>query len=172
MNNKIVEPKLYTGVKYNFELDELLTFPLKIRDLTPTSLLAIEVFHMDRDTEEGEDAMEVPIASTVVDLFDCENRLRQGTWDLLLHKKLKADYKLDSNITSGLPANDNDSKCLNNALKKIEMWRKKQECQLSWIDKASQAAIHEKMYDTLMDSGKAFLEISLPEFGRPVIFCE
>jgi hypothetical protein len=61
---------------------------------------------------------------------------------------------------------------LNNALKKIEIWRKDQECQLSWIDKASQSAIHEKMYDTLMDSGKAFLEISLPEFGRPVIFCE
>ena len=35
VNGQRIEPKLLTGVKYSYDIDELLTFPLKIKDLTP-----------------------------------------------------------------------------------------------------------------------------------------
>jgi hypothetical protein len=52
INSRVQEPKLFTGVKYNYELDELLTFPLKMRDLTPQSRLAIEIFDMNKEDPE------------------------------------------------------------------------------------------------------------------------
>jgi len=129
INSKIQEPKLYTGVKYNYELDELMTFPLKQRDLTPQSRLAIEIFDMDKEdveqvVDEYGNYKDKPIASTVFDLFDSKMRLRQGTWALLLHRDKLADIKLDSNTTSALPAGDNDAKTLNNTLKQIELFSK------------------------------------------------
>lgn len=74
-NGKIVEPKIYTGVKYGFELDEIIEMPLNVCDLAPLSSIAISVFNMDSLDE-------TPIASTVVDLFDSHRCLRQGTWNL------------------------------------------------------------------------------------------
>jgi len=62
--DEVLEPKLFTGVKYSYELKEALTFPLKFKDLSPLARIAIEIFNLDRD-----DADE-PIASTVIDLFD------------------------------------------------------------------------------------------------------
>ena len=136
VNSKIVEPKLFTGVKYNYELEEMLKFPLKVRDLTPMSCIAIEIFHMDKE-DDGTDAMKIPVASTVINLFDRENRMREGNWALLLHKDTKADSNFGSNSTSGLPSNDDDCKKINQTLQMIQQFRKKQDHNLSWVDRAS-----------------------------------
>ena len=74
--DKVMQPKLFTGVKYSYELNEVMTFPLKFKDLAPYSRLAIEIYNLDRDEADQ------PIASTVIDLFDSKRRLRQGTWNL------------------------------------------------------------------------------------------
>jgi len=68
--------KLYTGVKYSYELEDTLQFPLKIKDLSIMSRLGIQIYSMEADD------IDKPIASTVVDLFDAHKRLRQGTWNL------------------------------------------------------------------------------------------
>jgi len=70
-----VEPRIYTGVKYGFELDEIIELPLNVCDLAPLSSIAISIFNMDSLDE-------TPIASTVVDLFDSRRCLRQGTWNI------------------------------------------------------------------------------------------
>jgi Phosphoinositide 3-kinase C2 len=74
----VIQPKIFTGVKYSFDLDDIIELPLKVCDLAPLSSLAISIFSMDR-------VEETPIASTVIDLFDSKRRLRQGTWNLMLH---------------------------------------------------------------------------------------
>lgn len=64
-----MEPRIYTGVKYGFELDETIELPLNVCDLAPLSSIAISIFNMDSLNEK-------PIASTVVDLFDSRRCLR------------------------------------------------------------------------------------------------
>jgi len=80
----VVEPKIFTGVKYSYELDDQIELPLKVCDLAPLSSLAISIYNIDRIEQE-------PIASTVIDLFDAKRRLRQGTWNLMMHKHKYAD---------------------------------------------------------------------------------
>lgn len=81
----------------------------------------------DYEYEDGTPYEIMPCASTVVDLIDSQGLLRQGTWGLSLHQNTKADTKLDSNLTSGLPHDDENSKNLNDHFKRIELWRKRQE---------------------------------------------
>ena len=59
----MIEPKIFTGVKYSFEIDDVIELPLKVCELAPLSSLAISIFSMDRLDD-------TPIASTVIDLFD------------------------------------------------------------------------------------------------------
>lgn len=77
-NGVVIEPKIFTGVKYSYELDDVIELPLKICELAPLSSLAISIYSMDK-------VEEIPIACTVIDLFDSKRRLRQGTWNLMLH---------------------------------------------------------------------------------------
>ncbi|MFO0118224.1 MAG: hypothetical protein ACK521_11635 [bacterium] len=105
---------MFTGVKYFYELKEVLTFPLKYKDLSPISRLAINIFSFDSPN------MDRPIASTVVDLFDSKRRLRQGTWNLQLH----LDKAADSNLNSQTPGLTDDPTTLeiNNILRGIHKW--------------------------------------------------
>ena len=77
LNDSQKGPKLYTGTLYGYELDKVLTFPLKVKDLPQLARLGIQIYDMEamEDTEE-------PLASTTIDLFDQHARLRQGTWNL------------------------------------------------------------------------------------------
>ena len=68
-NGVVIEPKIFTGVKYSYELDDVIELPLKVCELAPLSNLAISIFSMDR-------VEETPIACTVIDLFDSKRRLR------------------------------------------------------------------------------------------------
>lgn len=63
-NGVVQKSKIFTGVKFCYELDELIQIPLRVCDLAPLSSLAISIYNLDRVDEE-------PIASTVIDLFDC-----------------------------------------------------------------------------------------------------
>ena len=47
--DEVLEPKLFTGVKYAFELGEVMTFPIKFKDLAPLSRIAIEIYNIDRE---------------------------------------------------------------------------------------------------------------------------
>jgi len=109
--DRVLEPKLFTGVKYFYELNEILAFPLNFKDLTPLTRLAINIFNFDSDN------MDKPIASTVVELFDSKQRLRQGTWNLQLHLNKEADIKLNSE-TPGL-TDDPTTLEINNILRSI-----------------------------------------------------
>ena len=73
-NGKVITPKIYTGVKFYYELEEEVKLPIKICDLAPLTSLAITIYNMDSFDEE-------PIASTVIDVFDQKRRLRQGTFN-------------------------------------------------------------------------------------------
>jgi len=75
----------------------------------------------------------VPIASTVVDLFDSKHRLRQGTWNLQLHHNKKADTRLNSE-TPGL-TNDTTTLEINNILRGVHKWQKRASVKPSWLDK-------------------------------------
>lgn len=101
--------KLYTGVKYTYELDHVLKFPLKIKDLSILSRLGIQIYSMEADD------IDKPIASTVIDLFDKHKRLRQGTWNLQLHLDKSADKSLACE-TPGLTAHKTTVE-INNKLK-------------------------------------------------------
>ncbi len=68
-NGQVLQSKIFTGVKFSYELDEVLEIPLRVCDLAPLSSLAISIYNMDRVEEE-------PIASTVIDLFDARRCLR------------------------------------------------------------------------------------------------
>ena len=65
-----------------------MTFPLKIKDLSPLSRLGINIYNME------DDEIKVPLASTTIDFFDSHRRLRQGTLNLQLYKGVSADTTL------------------------------------------------------------------------------
>ena len=67
--------------------------------------------------------MEEPLASTTIDLFDSHQRLRQGTWNLQLHKDTRADTSMQS-ATKGLTDHET-TRDLNNMLILIQRWRKR-----------------------------------------------
>lgn len=113
MDGQTLEPIMNTGVKYGFELDEILEFPLKIKDLAPRTMLSIAIFNMDRSLDD--DLQLKPIASTVLDVFDCHKRLRQGTWNLELYLDQLPDTSLKSK-TPGLTSHSTTYE-LNNTLR-------------------------------------------------------
>ena len=66
------------------------------------------------------DDIDEPFASTTIDLFDRHQRLRQGTWNLQLHKGVQADTSLQS-TTQGLTEHQTTVD-LNNLLILIQKW--------------------------------------------------
>lgn len=120
-------PKLHSGVLYGYQLNQILEFPLKIKDLTPNSQLSIQIFDMEQDD------MTVPLASTILDLFDCHQRLRQGTLNLELHLGTYADASLNSS-TPGLTDHPT-TLSLNNLLAKMQKWCKVAQVNPSWLDR-------------------------------------
>jgi hypothetical protein len=69
----------------------------------------------------------------MVDLFDSKQRLRQGTWNLQLHRDKPVDTRLNSE-TAGLTS-DPTTLEINNILRNIHKWQKKQGVKPSWLDK-------------------------------------
>jgi hypothetical protein len=61
---------------------------------------------------------DVPIASTIIDLFDKLGTLRQGTWNCKLYKNIEPDYN-ESTMTAALPPTDEQCIELNNMLRMI-----------------------------------------------------
>jgi hypothetical protein len=63
---------------------------------------------------------------------------------------------------------------INNAIVQIQRWRKKSYVQLNWQDRQSMEALSEKLFNLYMDQKekdqKAFIEITLPDFGMPVLY--
>lgn len=107
-NGEVMKQKIFTGVKFCYELDETLEIPLRVCDLAPLSSLAISIYNLDRVEEE-------PIASTVIDLFDSRRCLRQGTWNCQLH----VDKQPDLTSAATTPALTDHKTCIeiNNALR-------------------------------------------------------
>ena len=92
LKNGVREPgqtKYSTGVKYGFELNEMISFPLRYKDLGPLARLSITIYDMDKEYDDEEEL--TPLACTVVDLFDKNQTLRQGTWNLHLYKNREPD---------------------------------------------------------------------------------
>lgn len=104
----MTKSKIFTGVKFGFELEETLELPLRVCDLAPMSSLAISIFDMDKVDEE-------PIACTVIDLFDGRRRLRQGTWNCQLYVDQMPD--LTTNCKTAALTDDETCLELNNSLR-------------------------------------------------------
>lgn len=67
----------------------MVEFPIQVCDLTPNTHVAITIYDLGRLSSEA------PLASTVIDIFDSRQSLRQGTIDLMLWKDRKADMSFD-----------------------------------------------------------------------------
>ena len=93
--------------------------------------------------------MDEPFACTTIDLFDQHDRLRQGTWNLQLHKGVDVDNSLQS-TTHGLTKHQTTVD-INNLLILIEKWRKKASSQPSWLDKISFQAVSERLFSLYME---------------------
>lgn len=121
----------------------MIEFPIRICDLTPNTHVAITVYDLSRLSEEG------PLASTVLDIFDSKQRLRQGTMDLLLWKNTKPDMSFEC-LTPGLVSSHDDSASLKNfheinkLLSRVDMYAKKPrpDDNKEWIDRHSWEAIY------------------------------
>jgi hypothetical protein len=76
INGTRFEPNYFTSLKINFDISERITLPLRYCDLGIISLIGITIYDMSRPYQES------VVASTTIDLFDYEHRLRQGTFNL------------------------------------------------------------------------------------------
>lgn len=85
VNGVPVEPKFYTNLQKNFEVNEKITFPIRYCDLSQVSLLGVTIYDMHRPLAQS------VVASTTIDLFDRKHRLRQGVLNLQLYPGLEAD---------------------------------------------------------------------------------
>ena len=56
-NGKVLDTKIFTGVKFNHEFNEVLEIPLRVCDLAPISSLSISIYSMDQIDQK-------PLAST------------------------------------------------------------------------------------------------------------
>ena len=66
-----------TGIKNFKDLgQELIEFPVKIKDLSVYSTVTIKIYDMNRITNGG------LVSQSIFDLYDCKKRLRQGVIDL------------------------------------------------------------------------------------------
>jgi hypothetical protein len=74
-----------SGVLSNYDLNQEFEFPLRICDLTPNTHVGITIYDMSRSKDLG------PLASTVIDIFDGKQRMRQGTFNLYLWKNKITD---------------------------------------------------------------------------------
>ena len=70
LNNKIFEPKFYTGIQSSLELSEKIIFPIRYCDLANSTLIGITIYDMNKPYAES------LVASTTLDLFDEKYRLR------------------------------------------------------------------------------------------------
>jgi len=86
---------MQTGLLSTLELNQEITFPIRICDLTPNTHVGITIYDMSREHSRG------PLASTVIDVFDSKQRMRQGTFNLFLWPDRKLDMSLEC-TTPGL----------------------------------------------------------------------
>ena len=95
LNHQLFEPKMQTGVISNYEIASEIEFPIRICDLTPNTHVGITVYDLSQNEST------VPLASTMIDIFDSKQRLRQGTFNLYLWMKKELDMSIDC-TTPGL----------------------------------------------------------------------
>ena len=131
LNNKSLEPKFYTGIQGAFEINDKIIFPLRYCDLAPISIIGITLYDMKKPFDES------VIAGTTIDLFDEKMRLRQGTIDLYLWPKVKADPSLQTKTPGLLRTRSLEE--INILLSKINMNQKHQNGSTKdpreWLDK-------------------------------------
>lgn len=88
LNNQGFQPQFYTGIQSRYEVEEKIVFPIKYQDLGAVSMVGITIYDMKRPYDDS------LVAGTCIDLFDEKLRLRQGTFNLFLHPRLKAELGL------------------------------------------------------------------------------
>ena len=84
-----------TGVLSNIEFNQEIEFPIRICDLTPNTHVGITIYDLYRTIPKG------PLASTVINIFDSTQSMRQGTFNLYLWRNRELDMSLQC-TTPGL----------------------------------------------------------------------
>lgn len=158
LNHQMYEPPISTGVLSNYKLNQYIEFPIRYCDLTPNTHVALTIYDMSRLEEQA------PLASTVIDVFDSKQRLRQGTFDLLLWKDVKPDMSFECKTPGLIEDMMDDDYCrlsgkdakhkqdsienfkrINDLLQRVNFYEKKiaPEDNKQWIDQHCWEAIYQ-----------------------------
>ena len=155
---------MQTGVVTNYELNHEVEFPIRICDLTPNTHVGIIIYDMSKQHKES------LLASTVIDIFDKKQRMRQGTFNLYLWQNKALDMSVEcstpglfketpSMIDNNLAVPSETDKSqenfieINKLIQKINYYKKKENTddQKDWIDKTSNEAIFQKLFDLYLN---------------------
>ena len=164
INNKKIQPAIYTSHIKNFEFDERVIFPIKYSDLTLNSCIGIWIYDMNKKQEES------LIGGTILDLFDFKKTLRQGHYSLYIHKG-KEPSLVKEKETPGLNTEHfvGEKNKLNTY---IDDYNTKKMKTVAWLDHLAYLNIEQKGETIYTHSNFALLEVSLPHFEIPIIFSE
>ena len=87
----------------SYELSQKIEFPIRICDLTPNTHIGFTIYDLSRSSAMG------PLASTMIDVFDNKERMRQGTFNLFLWKDKTLDISINSQTPGLFESNPEDT---------------------------------------------------------------
>ena len=86
---------MQTSVLSNYELAQVVEFPVRICDLTQNTHITITLYDLNKPFNLG------PLGSSVIDIFNSKGVLRQGTFNLYIWQGKNPDMSFKQ-LTPGL----------------------------------------------------------------------
>ena len=80
---------MQSGLLTTLDLNMDIEFPLRICDLCPNTHVAITIYDLSKSIEQG------LLGSTIIDIFDEQTRMRQGSYSLFIWKGKQADLSVE-----------------------------------------------------------------------------
>ncbi|RIB03510.1 atypical PIKK PI3K protein kinase [Gigaspora rosea] len=152
----------YKSFKSNWVWNEWLTIPVKYRDLTVTSQLALTVWDVYGPRKV------VPVGGTTFRLFGKHNTLRRGKHKLYLWPDVEADgYERTST-----PSKVGDKNEMDRLEKLVKRYERNDMAKLEWLDNLAFRQIEKIHKQESSKSKNLYLYIDLPKFDFPVVFSE
>jgi len=150
--------------------NEWMTFPLKYRDLTPTSQFVFTVWEIRQATEAHLGQNTVPLGGTTLAVFNKRGMLKLGRRKLLLWSGVEGDGLSSKTTTPYKQATAEGMDKLEKALRRYEQ---KELPTMRWLDKLTLRRI-EKMQQWHrlhpLDNESKFLTVEFPGFKHPVVY--
>ena len=129
------------------------------------------------------------LASTVLDIFDMKQRMRQGTFNLFLWKNKPLDMsmacttpglfeeqpsQIDSTHEEASETSQKNFMEINKLIQRINYYKKKEgeEDNKEWIDKHCNEAIFQQLLQLYLNCEYAMLEVTLPSWPYTVLYMD